>query len=154
MKGNFALKKYKFGFDFWALILFAVIMIPNIIWAFAPAPNDVLRAESKTQALDIIASVCQVLFVAAICLLKRDDVGKIKITPFTVLACTFAIAYFIAWILYYAGIAGAIVILLLTVPPCLAFIFYALDRKNYLALIPASIFTVCHLIYAIVNFIA
>ncbi|MBQ3581185.1 MAG: hypothetical protein II975_09380 [Bacteroidales bacterium] len=39
------------------------------------------------------------------------------------------------------------VILLLTLPPCLAFIFYAISRRNMLALNPAVGFTICHLIY-------
>ena len=42
------------------------------------------------------------------------------------------------------------VILLLTLSPCFAFILFALDRRNYIALIPAICFTACHLIYGIV----
>lgn len=45
------------------------------------------------------------------------------------------------------------VILLLTLPPCLAFIFYAISRRNMLALILAVGFTICHLIYGIKNYI-
>ena len=42
-------KKYKMGFDVWALVLFIAIMIPNIIWFAIPAPNDILRTESITK---------------------------------------------------------------------------------------------------------
>ena len=35
---------------------------------------------------------------------------------------------------------------------CLAFIFFALDRKNYAAFVLSFCFTVCHLIYGVVNF--
>jgi hypothetical protein len=38
-------------------------------------------------------------------------------------------------------------------PPCLAFIFYAISRRNMLALILAVGFTICHLIYGIKNYI-
>jgi len=48
---------------------------------------------------------------------------------------------------------NAIVILGLTIPPCMAFLFFAIDRKNYLSIIPISIFTVCHFIYGFVNYI-
>jgi hypothetical protein len=41
----------------------------------------------------------------------------------------------------------------LTIPPCSAFIFLAIDRKNIIALIPAIAFTICHITYAIINFI-
>lgn len=33
--------KYRFGFDFWGLILFLLVMVPNFIWFAVPAPNDV-----------------------------------------------------------------------------------------------------------------
>ena len=45
------------------------------------------------------------------------------------------------------------VILGLTVPPCLVFFFFALDRKNMIAVIPIFVFTVCHLVYGIVDFL-
>ena len=48
-------KKYRLGFDIWALVLFLSVMIPTIIWTFVPAPNDILRAESTTPVLDIAA---------------------------------------------------------------------------------------------------
>lgn len=44
-------------------------------------------------------------------------------------------------------------ILLLTVPPCFAFILFALGRKNIIAVVPAVCFMICHLIYGTVNFI-
>ena len=64
------LKKYKMGFNIWGLILFLIIMIPNFYWFKVPAPNDVLRTESVTEKLDIIASVCQVLMLTALCINK------------------------------------------------------------------------------------
>ena len=60
---NSVLKKYKFGFNIYGLLLFLIIMIPNFIWFAVPAPNDVLRTESVTEVIDTIASVCQVLMV-------------------------------------------------------------------------------------------
>ena len=54
---------------------------------------------------------------------------------------------------YYIGMINAPVILGLTIPPCLAFLFFAIDRKNGIAIIPIVIFTLCHLIYGVVNFI-
>lgn len=45
------------------------------------------------------------------------------------------------------------VILLLTVPPCLAFILFAADRKNLPAVELAAGFTVCHLVFGVVNYL-
>ena len=60
---------YRFGFDIWGLLLFLLVMLPNFIWFAGPAPNDVLRTESVTPVVDLIASVCQVLTVACLCFL-------------------------------------------------------------------------------------
>ena len=147
------LKKYKFGFDLWGLLLFLLIMIPNFIWFGVPAPNDVLRSDSVTPVVDTIGSVCQVAFVAAICILKRKDVEKARFSKLTVSALVMVAAYYIGWILYYCGQTDPVVIVLLTIPPCLSFVLYEIDRKNRIALIPTVVFTICHIIYAFVNLI-
>lgn len=152
------MKKYKLCFDIWGLLLFLVIMIPNFIWFALPAPNDILRTESATVTLDTIASVCQVLMVAALCFVRNTECVKaggckISITPWiaAVFACCFL--YFVSWFVYYLGIVNVPVILGLTIPPCLSFLFFAVDRKNMIAVVPCTVFVVCHLIYAVVNYI-
>lgn len=146
-------KKYRFSFDPWSLLLFLIIMIPNFIWFAHPAPNDILRTDSVTQMLDTVASVCQVVMLMTLCFIRNRECKKITISPFviTVIAC--CLLYITSWIVYYMGIANAVVILGLTLPPCLAFLFFAIDRKNKIAIIPILIFTICHLIYGVVNFI-
>ena len=141
------------GFDIWALVLFVVIMIPNIIWFAIPAPNDILRTESITKIADTIASISQVVMLVALCVFINKEHEKRNVTRFTVAVIINCVLYFICWILYYIGISGAVVILGMTIFPCLAFLFFAIDRKNNIAIIPISIFTICHLIYGIVNFI-
>ena len=61
------MKNYRIAFEPWGLLLFLLTMVPNLIWSAVPAPNDVLRGASSTGALDAVASVCQVLFAAALC---------------------------------------------------------------------------------------
>ena len=46
-----------------------------------------------------------------------------------------------------------LLLFLLTVSPCLAFIFFAADRKNLPAILFATVFAVCHLVFAVVNFV-
>ena len=147
------LKKYRFGFEPWGLFLFFVIMIPNFIWFFVPAPKDILRADSVTGILDTAASVCQVLMVAALCMLQNKECRKLSLTPVNLAVLCCCVLYFASWIVYYAGMANTLVILGLTAPPCLAFLFFAVDRRNGIAAAPALIFTICHLIYGAVNFI-
>ena len=146
-------KNYKFGFDIWGLILFLVIMIPNFIWFAVPAPNDILRAESVTKVADAIGSVCQVAMVVSLCALIYKERKKVSINPLILAVIGCCLLYYLCWILYYTGMANTVVILGMTVVPCLAFLFFALDRKNGIALIPIGGFTVCHVIFGVVNFI-
>lgn len=148
------MKKYQFGFDVWGLALFLLIMIPNFIWFSVPSPNDVLRQESVTPLFDMIASICQAIMIAAICLLIRKDVGKIAMRNKWLWICMAAIIiYFICWVEYYLGVTEKFILLSLSVLPCIAFITYEIDRKNWIALIPTLIFTVLHIIYSLLNFV-
>ena len=147
------LKKYRFGFDISGLVIFLIVMLPNFIWFAVPAPNDILRNESVTAIVDIIGSICQVFFVGSLCVVINKERNKLRFSPLIILSIICIIIYFVGWLLYYNGFANPLVILLLTIPPCLAFVFFAFDRKNIIAVVAAVLFTICHLIYAIVNFI-
>ncbi len=147
------LKKYKFGFDIWGLLLFLIIMIPNFIWFAIPAPNDVLRADSVTEILDTIASICQLIMVISLCIFVNRKSSKFRITSLIVVVIICCLLYFVSWIGYYAGMVNVFVILGLMLSPCLAFIFFAIDRKNIIAVVSISIFSICHFIYGVVNFI-
>ena len=146
-------KKYKLSFEFWGLLLFLVVMTPNFLWFSIPAPNDVLREKSITEAIDTVAYVCQILMLVALCLFRNIEYRNRCVSPFIFLVVGCCFLYFFSWVIYYNGIVNAMVILGLTIPPCLAFLFFAIDRKNGIALLPISMFTVCHLIYGVVNFI-
>ena len=147
------MKKYRIGLDIWGLLVFLIIMIPNLIWFAVPAPNDIYRGDSTTETVDAIASVCRVLMVAALCFLRNVESKKLRISPFIIMAAGCCLLYFASWIAYYAGIVNAFVILGLTIPPCLVFLLFSIDRKNGIAIILTLAFTVCHLIYAAVNFL-
>lgn len=147
------LKKYRLCFDISGLVIFLCVMIPNFIWFALPAPNDILRSESVTAIVDTIGSICQVLFVGFICVVINKGRNKLRFSPLIILAVICIILYFAGWILYYNGITNPLVIITMTLPPCLAFIFFAMDRKNIIAVVPAVCFTICHLIYGVVNFI-
>lgn len=147
------LNKYRFGFDVWGLILFLLVMLPNFIWFAVPAPNDVLRAESATPIIDAIASVCQVLTIACLCFVINKERGKLRFSPLVIAAIVCILFYYVGWMLYYGGFTYSWVILILTIPPCAAFILFAVDRKNLPAILFATGFAVCHLIFAVVNFI-
>ena len=147
------LKKYRFGFEWRGLMLFLAIMVPNFIWMAVPAPNDILRVDSRTPVTDTIGTVCQIAFVACLCLLIRNDQKPFCITGMIKGVIVTAVLYYICWILYYQGVANAAVIVGLTVFPCAAFLLFAIDRRNMCATVPIILFTACHLVYATVNFL-
>lgn len=129
-------------------------MFPNFIWFAVPAPNDVLRNDSVTPIVDTIASFFQVIMTAALCIvinIKRDNPMK---NVCKAVIAVFVLAYFCGWVLYYIGVVNsAVIILELCVAPCAAFLAFSIARKNVFSLISASVFSVCHLIYGVVNFL-
>lgn len=149
----FDMKNYRFSFNVWGMILFLAIMLPNLIWFFVPASNDILRSDSVTPNIDLIASICQVLMAAALCVIINQKSKKISFSLLTVSTIICCLLYYASWIFYYIGAVNVIVILGLTILPCLAFLFFALDRRNFFALVFASVFTILHLIYSLVNHI-
>lgn len=147
------LDKYRFGFDVWGLVLFFIIMIPNFIWFAVPAENDVLRTESITPVIDMIASIAQVTMIITLCIIKRSDNDKPGKRSLLLIIVLLVVLYGLGWIAYYMGNIGLLTILDLCIAPSLAFIVFAIYRRNYPALILAMIFTVCHVIFGMVNFI-
>lgn len=146
-------EKYKFGFQIWGLVLFLIVMIPNFIWFAIPAPNDVLRATSITPIVDMVASVFQVIMIILLCAIVNKNAIKLCLSKWIFMCLICLALYFISWVLYYFGLVNSIIVLGLTVPPCMVFLLYSIDRKNYVAIVPIIIFTICHLLYGVVNFI-
>ena len=143
------MKQYKFGLDSPSFVLFLLIMLPHFIWFAIPAPNDVLRTASSSAVLDILSSICQVLMVAALCLLVNRERERLRPTPLVVSAGACCLLYFVSWAVYYAGIVNAPVILGLTLLPCGAFLLFAVDRRNMIAAVFASLFTLLHFVHGI-----
>lgn len=134
-------------FNIYGLLLFILIMIPNFIWFMIKAPNDILRAESITPTMDLIASVFQVIMVICLCF-SKDKNNKIGISSIVSL-----ILYFVCWVLYYFGVVNNIVIIGLCLLPCLSFLIYGIRIKNWIVIIPTIVFTILHLLYGVINFI-
>lgn len=51
------LREYKLHFELWGLLTFFAAMLPNLIWFAVPAPDDKLRTDSITGAIDGAGSV-------------------------------------------------------------------------------------------------
>lgn len=147
------LRNYKFRLDPWGLGLFLLIMIPNFMWFAAPAPNDILRAESVTPLLDSAGQVFQIILAVSLCaVVNTARIGPIARGPAAGVSLCAAL-YLAGWAAYYAGLTNAAVILILCLAPCGAFLFHSAARKNAPALLAGGGFALCHLISTIINFI-
>lgn len=136
----------KIKFNIYGLLLFFIIMIPNFIWFVIKAPNDILKVESVTPILDLIASIFQIIMVVFLCFSKNTN------NKFNISSIISVILYFICWVLYYLSITNNLVIIGLCLFPCLSFLFYEIKIKNWIAMIPTIVFTILHLSYGIINF--
>ena len=144
-------RRYKIGFNLYGVLLFAAIMLPNVIWAFVPAENDVLRSESVTPALDIAASVFQFLTVAAVALIVYGTFKSGKI-PF-IIALIPTAAYYVCWAIYYFAAPYGALLVFMAVLPCLALILYALFEKNYVGAALGAVFMILHIVSTCLNFL-
>lgn len=149
----FRKENYRFGCDVWGGILFLIIMIPNFIWFAVPAPNDILRGESRTTNVDVFASIIQVVMIVGLCIITNKECRKPMLKYFLFGIIITTLIYFEGWIFYYSGMVNSIIILDLCIAPCLTLIIFSIARKNIVALLSATIFMVCHLIFGITNFI-
>lgn len=146
------MKSYKIGFDRYGLLLFAVIMLPNLIWFAVPAPNDILRTEPAVPVLDAVGSVFRVISVFFLCFIVRTERQRLRLTPPIAGCAACCLLYGVCWIFYYTSVTSAPILLGMTLLPCAAFLLFAIGRKNNISLILISVFTVCHLLNTILAF--
>ncbi|OQC11540.1 MAG: hypothetical protein BWX74_00120 [Tenericutes bacterium ADurb.Bin087] len=147
------LKKYKFNLELWAIVLFAMILIPNLIWIIVPPAIDPLRVESITKGVDIATIIVQVLMIASLTLLANEEVEKVKLNPLLTTTIVMVLLYVVSWVMYYINLFNIVILLGLTLCPCVAIILYAIDRKNIFGLVFAALFTIGHFIFAFANFL-
>ncbi len=145
----YEIKKYIFRFDPWALALFALIMLPNVIWFANPSGTlAVLQARNILPAVDVTASITRVLMIACLCFLKNTDALPIRPRALICACALCVLAYYAMWRLYSWNAGPCFNSVSeewgLCLFPCAAFILFSLDRKNLPALAFALVFTVCH----------
>ena len=149
--GVFMGKKYIIKFDFLGLIAFLLLLAPNIVWNFVPAPRDVLRIEASTETLVLIEKICQVLIGLCLTLIVVKREFKRKFPVLIILYVVFLALYYFCWIIYYVKV-DAFAVMGVTFLHCFAFICFAFYKNNMIAIVPIAIFTISHFMYTISNF--
>ncbi len=147
------LKTHTMGFEPWGLALFASVMLPNLLWMLLPAPDDVLRNPSVTPVVDGLGSFFQMVMVFCLCAIRRTDAMPVRLSPVLLAVVGCVGLYWAAWGCYYAGFTHAAILLAMALLPCAAFLGFLAERRNLIGLAPAVGFTVCHVIFAVANYL-
>ncbi len=140
------MKNYKISFSLTGLMLYALQLLPNIIWMLAPPANDVLTKNSSVYPiLNIIEQVFGIMTVALLILLiNKNKVRSSKL--YIGLAILFLAGYYVAWIFYYRGVVAPwLLIIGIAAMPPLYFFFVGLWKRNYAALVSCVIFGITHI---------
>ncbi len=140
------MKNYVLGFSLVGLGLYALQLLPNIIWMVAPPANNVLTKNSSPYPLmNIVEGTFGILTVAVLILILRKG-GQRGNGLFLGLAGLFLLGYYVAWFFYYRGVVAPWLLIggIAAIPP-LYFFFAGLWMKNYVALIPCVIFAAAHI---------
>lgn len=148
------MKNYKFGFSPTGLILYALQLLPNIIWMLVPPANNILAENTSAYPiLNIIEQAFGITTVAMLILLINKGGGK-NSKLYIELAILFLAGYYIAWIFYYIGVASPwLLIIGIAAMPPLYFLFVGLWMRNYAVLIPCVIFGVAHITITCSNYL-
>ena len=146
------IKQYKFGFCWQGFAAFALVMLPNILWAVIPPQNDVLTAGiSPIPVVDVLENVFRVLvFAALIFVVRKPPVASRKIWLWTAAACL--VCYYALWILYFGGNVAFLVLLGMAVFPSMVFVATALWRRNGIAFLCACGSGALHLVHICFTF--
>lgn len=144
--------KYSFKVDWWAGVLFLIIMIPNVIWQLWPPAMDPLHKETATPIINKVASVMQVLMISTLLFFRRDSVPSSMKHIYTLAAWACLLLYLSLWVLYFCGICTTTSVVAMAMLPCLSFVTDALGRRYWVAVVCSIGFFICHLAFAIVNF--
>jgi hypothetical protein len=136
--------------------LYALPLLPNIVWLVMPPPNDVLKHNSSPHAgLNLIEQLFGIATVALLIIVVSRAGTKGHNSPWLLLcAAVFLLGYYVAWVLYYQGnVSPWLLVLGLAAMPPLYYFFVASWMKDYLALIPCVIFGIAHVTITWSNYV-
>lgn len=145
------LRGYAPGLDLWGLLLFCVIMLPNIVGWCVPALR---KGFAENSALDIAALVFQIIAAAALIFIVQSERRELNFKSSLVgLTGVALLCYYLAWIFFYCGYWNAAVYLFLAVFPCVALVLFEVERRNWFALVPTAVFAVLHIVSACIHYL-
>ena len=141
----------KVGFSWIGIIIFALPMLINIIYAIIPPVNAPKEPAQVNKIIEFVEQATRILYMLAVCFLVSQR--KIDYSSFWLyMGIVFLVLYYIVWIRYFLG--GRDVTLLsksfclipmpLAVFPVLYFLCAAIWLHNIPAVIIMIIFGIAH----------
>ncbi|WP_223067231.1 hypothetical protein [Paenibacillus caui] len=148
------MKDYGLQFSLMGLLLYALQLLPNIIWKLVPPANNVLTKNSSAyNILNIIEGLFGMITVILMVVLISKGEGRSS-NYYIGLAILFLAFYYISWIFYYNGVVAPwLLILEIASMPPLYFFFVGLWMKNYVLLVPCAIFGIAHILITCINYL-
>ena len=137
------------------LLLYALQLLPNIIWLATPPANDVLKYNSSPHAaLNLIEQVFGIATVALlIIVITRAGTEGHNSSVLLVCAAVSLVGYYAAWVLYYRGnVSSWLLVVGIAAMPPLYYLFVAGWMKDYFALVPCVIFGIAHVAITWANY--
>lgn len=143
--------KYRLGFDVWALMLFIIIMIPNVLWFVSPEQAPLTSESLALHWIERIASIAQVVLIGTLCFII-NELREIPMNKWsTTSVCVMIALYSLGWGFYYGEVINLLTILTLSVTPGVAFLIFSIARKNIIAALSSVVFLTCHVIASVGN---
>ncbi len=145
--------QFSFGFSWIGLIIFALPMLPNLLFILLPPKAEQEPAKEGGKLLGILENAGRVAYIVLIIfLVSKKEITLIN--PFTVAMLVFLLLYYFLWFQYFAGGRGRALMgksfLGIPVPmavfPVLYFILAALWLRNLPALAAAILFGFAHVV--------
>ncbi len=147
---------YVITFSLTGLLLYALQLLPNVIWFAIPPTNDVLKHNSSPHAaLNLVEQFFGFATVALLIIVIRRAGTEGRNSPWLLLcAAAFLAGYYAAWILYYRGnVSSWLLVGGIAAMPPLYYFLVASWMKDYLALVPCVIFGVSHVAVTWTNYV-
>ena len=140
------MKNYRVRFMPWALVLFVLIMLPNLTWFAVPSEGDALKQTAELPWLDAVQMIFQAIMIGCLCMLENTATKPLRLrSPLIVTALACCVLYYVSWAAYFCGAVNTLVLLALCLLPSAAFLLYGADRRNMPGVVADVGFTLCHL---------
>ncbi|MFF2482425.1 hypothetical protein [Paenibacillus sp. NPDC058071] len=144
---------YDWGFSWKGFLVVVLPMIPNLLYFANPKLIPTRGSGKSHKALDLIEHGSQFVYIALLVIVLSKQTISFK-SNYIIGMAIFLIAYYVLWILLFAGHTNRLVHFCLAIFPVIYFILAEMWLYNYFAIVPTIIFGVAHTVITYKDFIS